>query len=579
MNFLKGLLTSCLGALLAMGLIIVILALIIAGLSGEDKVQVKEHSVLHLKIDGDINERQKDNPLAGLPIPGADEQNIGLIELKGAILNAKNDDKISGIVLEIDHPKTYYSTLQEIRHSLEDFKQSGKWIIAYNETYTEGAYYLVSVSDKVYLNPYGDVDFNGLSAGFTSFKKLLDKLEIKPQVFRVGAFKSAVEPFLLEKMSNENRLQLTEMITSIHATMLESISKSRNISQPRLKEISDSMLVHNADDAITYGLIDSLLYKDQFDEVIKSKVGAKPNYIKYNTYRKSYSTFVNSENEIAVIVAEGAIMPGKSSEGIIGADTFVEEIRKARENEKVKAIVMRVNSPGGEPRASDMIWRELQLAKKVKPVIGSMGDMAASGGYYISMGCDTIVAEPSTITGSIGIFGIMFDMSDFLENKIGITFDEVKTGNYGELYTVTRPLTEAEKKIIQNDLDRFYDTFVTKASEGRNVSKEDILKVAGGRVWTGVQAKEHQLVDVLGGMEDAIQIAAVKSGVNENYKVKYYPVQKPFFEELLNQVEENAKVSTLKSELGSFYPLYIQVDKIKTYHGAQARLPFEFTLD
>lgn len=581
MNFFKGLMASCLGTLIAMVLMVLLFIMVIAGLSGDDQVQVKESSILRLKLEGQINEQQVENPLAELNIPGADEQNTGLIELKSAISHAKQDPKIKGIVMEIGQLVTYYATLEELRQSLEDFKESGKWVISYNEVYTEGAYYLASVSDKVYLNPYGDLDFNGLSAGFTSFKKLLDKMEIKPQVFRVGDFKSAVEPFLFEKMSDENRLQLTEMIGSIHATMLSDIAESRDITQLRLKEISDKMLVRNAGDAVAYGLVDSLLYKDQFDELIKSRVGGEVNYIGYNSYRKSYSNYVSTQNEIAVIVAEGTIMPGKSSrsQGIIGADTFVEEIRKARENEKVKAIVLRVNSPGGEPRASDMIWREVQLAKQVKPVIGSMGDLAASGGYYISMGCDTIVAQESTITGSIGIFGIMFDMSEFLNNKIGITFDEVKTGNFGELYTVTRPLTNQEKEIIQEDLNSFYDTFVTKAYEGRNMSEEEILKIAGGRVWTGTQAKANGLIDVLGGINEAIDIAVAKSNVGDDYKVKYYPIQKPFIEELFSQVEENVKVRTMKSELGDYYVWYYQFNQIKTYQGAQARLPFEFTLE
>lgn len=585
MNFLKGLLTSCLGTLLALLALFFISIMAISGLvaafSEDSQVDVKNNSVLHLKIDGQINEQQVDNPLAGLPIPGTDEQNIGLIQLKEAIDHAKDDPKISGIFLEIDRPITYYSTLQEIRQSLQDFKSSNKWIVAYNEVYSEGGYYLASVSDEVYMNPYGDVEFNGLTADFMSFKKMLDKLEIKPQVFRVGAFKSAVEPFLLEKMSDENRLQLTEMIGSIYTVMLHDVSESRHIEQARLKEISDDMLVRNAQDAVKFGLVDSLLYKDQFDAVIKSKVEEDDvNYIKYSEYQKSYTTSSGDKDEIAVLVAEGTIMPGKSnpSQNIIGGESFVEELRKARENDDIKAIVLRVNSPGGEPRASDMIWREVKLASAVKPVICSMGDLAASGGYYISMACDTIVAQENTITGSIGIFGIMFDMSGFLNNKIGITFDEVKTGNYGEMYTVTRPLTEGEKRIVQQQLDSFYDTFITKASEGRHVSKDAILAVAGGRVWTGLQAKDKGLVDVMGGINLAIEIAAGKANL-DSYQVNYYPKRKPFFEEILSEMGNNVKMRALKSELGEQYTWYLQASKIKSYQGPQARLPFEFTIE
>jgi protease-4 len=273
-------------------------------------------------------------------------------------------------------------------------------------------------------------------------------------------------------------------------------------------------------------------------------------------------------------------MPGKADDQqqVIGADTFVEEIRKAREDDDIKAIVLRVNSPGGEFRASDMMWREIQLAKKAKPIIASMGDYAASGGYYLAMGCDTIVAQPHTITGSIGIFGMMFDMSGFLGNKLGITFDEVRTGEFGEMYTVSRPLTEAEKNFWQKNLNAHYDTFTGKAAEGRGVSVEEIKKVASGRVWSGAQAQERKLVDALGGFDEAIKIAAESAGVADDYKVRFYPEQRPFLENLISQLEENAKADAIKSELGESYIWYQQLNKIKTFQGEQARLPFEIQL-
>lgn len=583
MNFLKVFFASCLGSMLGLVAICILffIGLMIMISASEEEVLVKQGSVLHIKVDGLFNELQEDNPLADLSLPGSVESNTGLIDLIRVIEQAATDSRITGILLEVERPATYYSTLREIRRSLQAFRDSGKWVIAHNEYYSEGGYYLASVSDEVYMNPHGALTFNGLSAGFTSFKKLLDKLEIRPQIFRVGEFKSAVEPFMLEKMSPENRVQLTELINSIHESLLTQVAGSRDIPMEELKQIADQMRVRSAEDAVTYKLIDDLIYRDQLDSVVEARAGKKPEYITYKKYHKSLSAGSTSKNEIAVVVAEGTIMQGRSgqSHDMIGSDTFVEELRKARTNDNVKAIVLRVNSPGGEPQASDMIWREIQLARQVKPVIASMGDYAASGGYYIAMGCDTIVANPTTITGSIGIFGILFDLSEFMSDKIGITFDEVNTGKFGELYTVTRPLTEEEQTIIQNELDRFYKTFVNLAAEGRDLSPEEVLKIAAGRVWSGDQALEHGLVDMLGGLNEAIKIAATKAGVEADYKVRYYPRQLPFPQNILAELDGQSEVRSMKQALGDDYKLYKRYQEVKKYQGAQARMPFEFVME
>lgn len=589
MSFGKAFLSSCLGALTAMivflFLSIFLIGSLVSGLSDEKQVVVDENSILHLELDAEINELHQDNPLAGLPVPGGDVRKIGLLQLKQAIAHAKDDDKIEGIYLEVSQPMGGFSSLEEIRQSLADFRKSGKWVVAYNETMSEGAYYLSSVADEVYLNPQGELEFNGLTVTIGFYKKLFDKLAIHPQIFRVGEFKSAVEPFLMEKMSAENRLQLTELANSIYGYMLQKIAESRSIEKQKLEEISDNMQVTNAQATVNLGLVDSLLYRDEFVALLKNKLDIEKdkdiNFVKYNDYRKSFSTYKSSRNEVAVIVAEGTIMPGdgNQSDEVIGADTFVEEIRKAREDHDIKAIVLRVNSPGGEFKASDMIWREVTLASKVKPVIASMSDYAASGGYYLSMGCDTIVAQPHTITGSIGIFGIMLDLSDFLGDKLGVTFDEVRTGDFGDTYTVTRPLTEREKTFIQKNLNEYYETFTTKAAEGRDVAHEEIQKVASGRVWTGQQALDHNLVDVLGGFDDAVKIAAEKAGVTDDYKVKFYPAPKNFLEEILANFEENTETKAMSRELGEMYVWYKHVQKIKQYQGAQARLPFELTFE
>jgi protease-4 len=584
MNFFRSFFAALLALFVFTFLAIILLIGWLAGMASEQQVIIKDNSVLHLKLDEPIAELQRENPFEGLPVPVSDAGRIGLMQLKQAIEYAKNDPKIKGIYVEVSYPMTGFSTLEEIRTSLIDFRQSGKWVVAYNEVMSEGAYYLATAADKIYLNPEGDLEFNGLTIEISFFKRLFDKLEIKPQIFRVGEFKSAVEPFMLEKMSAENRLQLDELANSLYDHVLTQISASRSIPVERLEELSDKMMVRDAKKAKEYGLVDDLFYTDQFLDDIRNRLGIGEKedirLVKYGKYRKSIDAANTSKNEIAVIVAEGTIMPGESEQqqDMIGAETFVDEIRKAREDDDIKAIVLRINSPGGEFRSSDMMWRELQLARKVKPVIASMSDYAASGGYYLAMGCDTIVAQPNTITGSIGIFGMMFDMSDFLGNKIGVTFDEVRTGDFGEMYTVSRPLTEAEKNFWQQSLSEHYETFITKAAEGRGIPAEEIRKVASGRVWSGSQALEHKLIDVTGGFNEAVKIAAESAGVKDDYRVRFFPQPKSFLEQWLSDREEGARTKAIREELGEYYVLYQQLQRIRTFQGEQARMPFEFQI-
>ena len=582
MNFFKTFLASCLGTLVTLVVLIVLMIGILVGMGGDEEVIVRDNSVLQLNLDAQITEQQIDNPFEGLPI-GNTIPNIGLLQLKEAIKNAKDDPKIKGIYLNVSYPMTGFSTIEEIRQSLIDFRKDGKWVIAYADVMSEGAYYLASAADKVYLNPEGEVEFNGLAIEMTFFKRMFDKLEIKPEVFRVGDFKSAVEPFLLEKASPENRLQLTEMVNSIYGTMLTRISESRGIPKEKLEEISDKMLARTAKLSVEYGLVDSLVYYDQVLGDLRNRLSigetAKVNFIKYNKYRKSIdSSFSSDENEVAVIVADGTIFQGPADEGVVGSDTFAEEIRRARENKKVKAIVIRVNSPGGSFHASDIMWREITLAAEKKPVIASMSDYAASGGYYLAMGCDTIVAQPHTITGSIGIFSVLFDASGLMANKLGITSEEIKTGEYGEMITISRPLTDAEKNVWQSKTEDIYENFTGNAAKGRNLTQDEIKKVASGRVWTGEQAKDRGLVDILGGYDDAIRIAAEKGGIADNYRVKLYPRIKNFFEQLTESFGENAKTNAMKEEMGQYYMLYEQWQHVKSYQGVQARMPFEFKI-
>ncbi len=583
MNFFKTFLASCLGSLVALValffLMIGVFSAAVSSFSKDDKVvEVADNSVLHLKLNVPITEIEIENPFDGLPFPGAEEASVGLLPLKNSIAHAKTDPSIKGIYLEVSFFQGGYAVAKEIRESLIDFKKSGKWVVAYSELFSESSYYLASVADKVYLNPEGDIEFNGLAIEVSFFKRMFDKLDIKPEIFRVGDFKSAVEPFFLDKMSDANRLQLKELIDGINNLTKGEIAESRKIDFNELKKIADQMLVTSPQDAQRLKLVDSLYYFDQVQADLRSRLGLAKDkritFVKYNKYKKSFTSPSTSKNEIAVIVAEGEIISGKAKEGAIGSETFAEELRKARTNDKVKAIVLRINSPGGSALASDVMWREVRLAAKEKPVIASMSHLAASGGYYIAMGCDTIVAEPSTITGSIGVFSVLFDLSSFLDKKIGITFDEVKTGEVGELVTVTRPLTPFEKSVWQKRTDKIYEGFTSKAAAGRHMDVEQLRKVASGRVWTGAQAKEKGLVDLLGGFDDAVNIAAKKAGIENDYKLKFYPKQKNFFAQWLQGMEENAKINALKEELGEGYKTYEQLKNVQHLQGTQARMPF-----
>lgn len=584
MNFFKTFLASCLGSLVALVLLFFLMvsffSVLVAGFSDSDKTTtVSENSVLQLKLNGPITESETENPLEGLPFPGADEMGVGLLPLKQSIAHAKTDPAIKGIYLDVSSFQGGFAVAKEIRESLIDFRLSGKWVMAYSESYSESSYYLVSAADKVYLNPEGDLEFNGLAVEVSFFKRMFDKLEIKPEIFRVGDFKSAVEPFFLDKMSDANRLQLKQLMEDLNGTLIKEVAESRKISEDELKNISAKMLITSPTEAIKYKLIDTVKYFDQVQTELRSMLGIgkkeKISFVKYNKYKRSFTSPATSKNEIAVIVADGDIMPGKAQEGTIGSDTFAEELRKARTNDKVKAIVLRINSPGGSALASDVMWREVTLASKEKPIIASMSNYAASGGYYLAMGCDSIVAEPNTITGSIGVFSVLFDLSSFLDKKIGITFDETKTGEVGNMTTFTRPLTEIEKIIWQKKTNKIYEGFTTKAAKGRKMSVENILKIASGRVWSGMQAKQNGLVDVLGGFNDAVTIAAKKAGIDKDYKLRFYPKQKSFFAQWLQDMEGSARTKILEQELGENYQVIQQIKQVKNFAGVQARLPFE----
>jgi len=583
MKFLRNFFAALLALIVFSGIGMLFFFGLVAVLGASEEVTVSENSILHLKLNRPIVEVEgEEDPLAELPIFSGDNNKIGVVQLKEAISNAATDDYITGIYLDVPYLMIGFANLEEVRDALLDFKQSGKFIIAYADFFTEGGYYLASAADKVYLNPEGDVEFNGLSANLSFFKGTFEKLGIEPQIFRVGDFKSAVEPFLRDDMSDANRLQMLSILGSLNDNMLMNVAESRMIDIEVLKEISAQMKVRDGADALEMGLIDGLLYYDQLQEELMKQVEVERakdlEYISYDEYKGAGSIYSKSKNEVAIIVAEGEIVRGEGEQGeSIGGKKFSNEIRKARLDDDVKAIVLRINSPGGDFVASDMMWREISLAAEVKPVIASMSDYAASGGYYMAMACDTIVAQPTTITGSIGIFGMMFNAEDFFKDKLGMTHDVVKTGEYSDMMTVTRPLSEAEKVIIQNGVEDGYHTFTTKAAQDRNMEVNELLKIASGRVWTGEQGLENGLVDVLGGLDVAVAIAAEKAGIVEDYRMRYYPKYKPLMERLFESGDE-VKSQVVKQELGEMYFYLKEIKKLKNYQGIQARMPYDISI-
>ena len=553
--------------------------------SSEKEVTLEKNSILHLDLNGrTLVERTSEEDLVfgSFLDPFGGENTAGLVNLKKAIGEAKTNENVKGIYLNAGLIGAGQAGLLELREALIDFKTSGKFIVAYDEAYSEGGYFLASVADEIYLNPLGGIDFNGFSSEGIFLKGFFEKVGIKPEVFRVGEFKSAVEPFILDKMSPENRLQTQYFLDDINNHALELIAKSRGIAQDSLVRINHQMLVRKPKDAVTYKLATALKYEDEVHSILKEKLGLKEddqistiNATDLGGMAKSKN--ITSSNRIAVILAEGEIVDG-NADGAISSEKFAKEIRKARKDENIKAIVLRVNSPGGSILASEVIWREMSEAKKVKPVIVSMGEVAASGGYYIAAPADTIVAQPNTITGSIGIFGILFNVQELVNDKLGVTTDVVSTGELSDFGNMARPLTEVERTIIQSSVEDGYETFISRVAEGRGMHPDSVRKVASGRVWTGTQAKARGLVDVLGGLDTAIGIAAAKIKAGEDYRVVYYPEKKPWFEELMVSFSDQVQVRILQTPLGDQYPLYQKIQRLKNYQGVQVRMPQDLVI-
>ncbi|GAA4199138.1 signal peptide peptidase SppA [Pedobacter jeongneungensis] len=582
-EFFKYLFASMLGFFLSMVIIFIICFVIIVGaissIDSDKTVVVTNNSVLFLNLDQAITERTPKNPFGSLPIVGSEEKDgIGLNDFIKAVQKAKTDDNIKCIYLNVSSPNAGYATLREVRNALIDFKKSHKKIIAYSEVYTQGAYYLASVADKVYLNPEGALEFKGFSSELTFFKGTLEKVGVEMQVIRVGNYKSAVEPFILDKMSDYNRKQVTAYVGGLYNTFLSDIALSRNIQKDSLYAIADNYKVQQPQDAVNFKMIDALKYKDQILEELKGLSGRTRGEnirsVSINDYAKNNTDTGEGKDKVAVIYANGEISGGEGSDNQIGSERISRAIRKARLDDDIKAVVLRVNSPGGSALASDVIWREIVLTKKEKPVIASFGDVAASGGYYIGCAADSIFVQPNTITGSIGVFGIIPNFQNLMTNKLGITFDGVKTGKYADIMATNRPMTEGERFIIQNELNRIYSGFVSRVADGRNKSKAYIDSIGGGHVWIGTDAVQIGLADRIGSFNDAIKAAAKKAKLKK-YKIVEYPDVIDPWKSLMDEGTDKIKTYYTKQELGDNYFLYQQMKKVIASSGIQARMPFE----
>lgn len=567
-------------------LLFIFIGVITAMISGsEEPVQSESNSVLLLKFDHEIVDRAKKNPFEGLNFGILESgKTVGLNDILDCIRKAKADHNILGIYLNPTDIAAGLGTVEEIRSALKDFKTSGKFIYAYGENISQKAYYLVSVADSVILNPQGSIDFRGLGGERTFYKKGLEKLGVEMQIIRHGKFKSAVEPYILDKMSPENRLQTETYLKSLWKEMLYDISASRKVGYDELNDAADMVAsFRKADFAKQKHLVDRLKYKDQvIDDLKKLTLTDKKDDVKAIDIYKYIKVPENKEQKglskqkIAVIYASGEIDAGSSDDGI-NSEELSKAIREARRDSSIRAIVLRINSPGGSAYGSDVIWREVQLAAAAKPVVASMGDVAASGGYYIACAADTIMADRTTITGSIGIFGMIPNFQNLLSGKLGITQDVVTTNEHSDMISVTRPMTEFERGLMQNMIETGYDTFISRVADGRKIDKTAVDEIGQGRVWAAPNAKEIKLVDVFGGLTEAIDLAK-KMAKLDNYRIVNLPKLKDPFEELMKEFTGSAKAKLMKDELGETYKYYQELRGVVAQRGVLARVPYDIDI-
>lgn len=588
---MKGFIKYTLASLLALILFSVVATIIMlvsfAGMMATDgmKTSVKENTILRIDLGGVLEEQTQDDPMTMI-MGGGQESIAGLQTMTEAIKRAKDNDKVKGIYLENAVLSGTPATVQELRQALLEFKKSGKFIVAYSDNYSQSGYYISSVADKIMVNPEGMVDWHGLASQPMFFKDAMAKIGVKMQVFKVGTFKSAVEPFINTEMSEANREQVTSFLGSIWQNMLNEVSASRKISVEKLNTLADEYVaMHPASYMVETHLVDTLSYMDGVKAYLKRQMNLDDDKSLTFISAKEMAVaevpeYKEEEDKIAIYYAVGDIVQTDNAVGMSGnapkivGEKVIDDLRGLREDDDVKAVVLRVNSGGGSAYASEQIWREVELLKEKKPVVVSMGGMAASGGYYISSGANKIFAEPTTLTGSIGIFGMIPDMSELLTQKVGVKFDVVKTNALSDMGTMGRPMNAEESSLMQAMVERGYETFTGRVAYGRKMDIAKVKEIAEGRVWTGEQAKELGLVDQLGNLQAAIKSAAKLSKV-EKYNTVNYPEPEPWFKSLLNDKKSGYLDAEMRNMMGEYYTTFSLLQTIKTQDRIQARLPFE----
>ncbi len=587
-DFFKFMFASMLGFFLTSIILFFLLfafVMAIISFAQPEEVMIGNKAILHVKLDYVIEDRSSNDPFASGFNFAPFSSNPGLNEILKNIEKARDDDRIKGIFLDLMDVPAGLATIAEIRNALADFKTSGKFIYTYGQIISQKAYYLSTVSNKICLNPVGMIELRGFRGDVMFIKGLLEKLEIEPQIIRHGKYKSAIEPLILDRMSEANKEQTLAFIQSMWNDAIGGMAQSRNLSMEDINRIADRLEASRAEDAYKLKLIDSVIYYDQFLTMLAQKIDKehinKEDLISLSKYAAvSHNTLKEkrSKNKIAVIFASGTISQGEGSDQSIGSDKIARTIRNARLDNSIKAIVLRVNSPGGDGIASDVILREVNMTKTVKPIVVSMGDYAASGGYYISCGANKIFAQPNTITGSIGVFGVIPNFQKFFNNKMGITFDEVKTNENSDFIGVTKPLSEFQYALLQEEIDNFYATFISHVSVGRNMPVEKVDEIGQGHVWSGADAKEIGLVDELGGLNDAVKAAAELAAI-EDYRIVEMPALLDPFEKLITDLMGESTQTMLQKELGTNYKYYKYLKGLTEIKGIQARLPFEIDIN
>ena len=592
-SFFKYTLATIVGVIISALLVGIILfgafGAVISSATSEKEVSIDSNSLLVLNLDKTIVDRGTKDPFQDFNFRSfRPREKIGLNQIVRNIEKAAEDDDIEGIVLSLSSLDAGYGQTEEINEALQEFKRSDKYVLSYANNYSQKSYYLATAADSIYMHPEGKLSLKGLRAELMFFKNLFDKIGVQPNIIKHGKYKSAVEPFVNEKMSEANREQIDTYLGAIWGHITKTISQERGFSKSKLTTIVDNLNSYYTEDIKNLGLVDNLLHQDKWRKKLKNITDvdtvADLNTVSLSDYDKVPASKIKeeesglAENEIAVIYASGQIVPGQGDIGEIGSEKYAGTLKKARKDDDIKAIVLRVNSPGGSALASDIIWRETVLAMKEKPLIVSMGNTAASGGYYISCAADTIVANSSTITGSIGVFGMHFNVKKLLNKKLGITIDQVKTNEHADLGSFTRELSEKEYKILKDQIDDVYETFVTRVANGRNMDTSAVNTIAQGRVWTGKNAKQNGLVDVLGSMDDAVEIAANKADV-EDYRITELPEREDPIKKVIEELTGQSVSNIIEEEVGVNYRYIKKLKHLSKMKGVQARLPYFITIN